>query len=76
MNKKDFGYNTDCCCLTDREINQVLMKENQALKDRWEKLKEWIDKSGCFLDDGSLSGDVVISIYAILDKMEELEDRH
>ena len=42
MNKKDFGYNTDCCCLTDREINQILMKENQALKDRWQKLKEYL----------------------------------
>ena len=42
MNKKDFGYNTDCCCLTDREISQILMKENQLLKDRWQKLKEYI----------------------------------
>ena len=50
-----------------------LKQENQVLKDRWEELKKWVDASGCFLDDGSFSGDVVISIYAILDKMQELE---
>ena len=58
------------------KASELILKkkqENQALKDRWEKLKKWVDESGCFLDDGSFSGDVVISIYAILDKIQELE---
>ena len=50
-----------------------LEQENQALKDKWDKLKKWVDESGCFLDDRSFTGDAVISIYAILDKMQELE---
>ncbi len=64
MNKKDFGYNTDCCCLTDREINQILMKENQALKDRWQKLRDWFqnkDFDHCTSRDRALA------------KMQELE---
>ena len=77
------GAHTDCIKRKEHEDwhNSIkkffnvdgLKQENQALKDRWEKLKKWVDESGCFLDDGSFSGDVVISIYAILDKMQELE---
>lgn len=79
MNKKDFGYNTDCCCLTDREINQILMKENQALKDRWNKLKSIIEKD---MDDNQKEYDEsFISAFQnysaaenwVLDRMEELE---
>lgn len=61
MNKKDFGYDTDCCCLTDREINQILMKENQALKDRWQELKEWVKR--CDEED----------LYLVENKIKELE---
>lgn len=40
-----------------------IQQENQALKDRWQKLKEWIDycSSGC------------LEYEEILQKMEELE---
>ena len=74
MNKKDFGYNTDCCCLTDREINQILMKENQALKERWQKLKEFIitNKNSMFLNDMPTTR---MYLTKVLDKMQELEDR-
>lgn len=81
MNKKDFGYNTDCCCLTDREINQILMKENQALKERWEKLKEWTKKSTEVLlysigDKSAKLGNKKYNYFErkqLLDKMQELE---
>ena len=68
MNKKDFGYNTDCCCLTDREINQILMKENQDLKDRWETFKKWI------ADTKALRGSSTYFLQeTLLEKMQELE---
>ena len=65
MNKKDFGYNRDCCCLTDREINQILMKQNQELKDRWEKLKDYCCSDGFT--------QLTVMKDKFLDKMQELE---
>jgi hypothetical protein len=81
MNKKDFGYNTDCCCLTDREINQILIKENQALKDRWNILKDWISNSDEVLlysitDKPAKIGNKRYNYFErkqLLDKMQELE---
>lgn len=66
--KKDFGYNTDCCCLTDREINQILMKENQALKDKWNELKKFVDNQANNYDE-----DICSVCCLIYDKMQELE---
>lgn len=46
--------------------------ENQALKDRWQKLKEWLedrrDENGCKYFDNEMIEDV-----DILEKMQELE---
>ena len=76
MNKKDFGYNTDCCCLTDREINQILMKENQVLKDRWKKLKEWANaRYNDYRYEGHIVSPETEELDAITNKMQELEDR-
>lgn len=71
MNKKDFGYNTDCCCLTEREISTLVMKENQALKDRWNKLKEFVKHEQICVDDGFQ--EVFNAYRQVLDKMQELE---
>ena len=70
VNIKHSVHNQEFCEFI-AEVIETLNKYHEA----WFKLKEWIDKSGCFLDDGSLSGGVVISIYAILDKMQELEPK-
>lgn len=76
MNKKDFGYNTDCCCLTDREINQILMKENQALKERWKKLKEWVNaRYNDYRYEGHIVSPETEELDVITNKMQELEDR-
>ena len=74
MNKKDFGYNTDCCCLTDREINQILMNENQALKERWQKLKDWINaRYSDYKYEGHIVSPETQELDAIKNKMQELE---
>lgn len=52
-------------------------KENQALKDRWQKLKEWVedddDVVGFSHEYANQSSDTVIKQYDILTKMQELE---
>lgn len=46
---------------------EELYKETQALKDRWEKLKDFIDTfKECNIDEANLA-------WKILDKMQELE---
>lgn len=46
-----------------------LQQENQALKDRWEKLKDFIDAFKEYnIDEASLA-------WKILDKMKELEEK-
>ena len=70
MNKKDFVYNTDCCCSTDREISQILMEQNQELKERWKKLKEFVNMPKEIQQSDERFEVTVDSIKA---KMQELE---
>lgn len=44
MNKKDFGYNTDCCCLTNEEIenHRIYKKTCVICKNQIADEKEYI----------------------------------
>lgn len=57
------------------DIYQNVKQENQALKDRWQKLKEWIMKQSKPIDDIVISDDETKYIYMsdIFDEMQELE---
>lgn len=52
-----------------------LKDENQALKSRWQKLKEWVQKRIKPIDDIVISDDETKYIYMsdIFDEMQELE---
>jgi hypothetical protein len=52
---------------------EKLYQENQALKDRWEKLKEFVKHEQICVDDGFQ--EVFNAYIQVLDKMQELEDR-
>lgn len=53
-----------------------LKQEAQALKDRWQKLKEWIKEQSNPIDNLVVSDDETKYIYMsdILDEMQELEE--
>lgn len=48
----------------DKKVRAEVVAENQALKARWEKLKEWVKKHDCY----------ECNAYATLSKMLELEE--
>ena len=62
-----------------KEINEEdffdMKEENQALKDRWQRLKEWVQKQSKPIDDIVISDDETKYIYMsdIFDEMQELE---
>lgn len=53
-----------------------LKQENQALKDRWQKLKEWIKGLNNPIDNLVISDDETKYLYMsdVLDEMQELEE--
>lgn len=52
-----------------------IKQENQELKDRWQKLKEWVEDDDVRFSHeyANQSSDTVIKQYEILTKMQELE---
>ena len=58
----------------DKQVRAEVMDKNQALKERWEKLKEYItqetevDYMGCYIYPDNLK-----AMEDILEKMQELE---
>ena len=64
---------SECAVQILMQQNWNLQDENQALKDRWEKFKEWVDSDSVGVADDGYHW--VIRLDEILEKIKELENR-
>lgn len=57
-----------------KKLLQELMEENHALKERWEKLKEWVNtRYNDYRFEGHIVSPEIEELDVITNKMQELE---